>query len=72
MMNGFMTPRGECSIDKGVATSSFVFRPTEGGTSMRLEFDGDALLSPTLQAQLAQSEPSFRVAIQRADALVRP
>ena len=67
-----LTPDTECVIAVGLGTTAFVLRPLEGGSSVRLTFDGDALLSPTLVAQVAEPQPSFSAAVQRADAVVRP
>jgi hypothetical protein len=67
-----LTPDTECVIAAGFGTTAFVLRPLEGGSSVRLTFDGDALLSPTLVAQVAEPQPSFSSAVQRADTVVRP
>jgi hypothetical protein len=67
-----LTPDTECAIAVGVGTTSFVLRPFASGSDVRLTFDGDALLSPTLASQVAEPQPSFGAAVQRAGALVRP
>lgn len=64
-----LTPDTECAIAVDVA---FVLRSFEGGSSVRLTFDGDALLSPTLSAQVAEPQSSFGAAVQRAKALAGP
>ncbi len=51
-------------------TPSFVLRPIEGGESVWLAFYGDALLSPALLAHVADTQPSLRGAMRRADAVV--
>jgi hypothetical protein len=67
-----LTPDAECAIAVGAGTTSFVLRTFEGGSNVRLTFDGDALLSPTLASQVAEPHPSFDAAVQRASALERP
>jgi hypothetical protein len=64
-----LTPDTECAIAVGVGNTAFVLRRFEVGSDVRLTFDGDALLSPTLAAQVAEPQPSFGAAVQRADAL---
>jgi hypothetical protein len=57
---------GECVLD----SSSFVIRRPGAGNDVRLNFSGDALLSPNLAAQVAEPQASFEAAILRANALV--
>ena len=67
---GRQAPNMECAIVSGDVAPSFVLRPLEGGTSVTLSFYGDALLSTTLAANVAEPEPSFAAAVARADAVV--
>jgi hypothetical protein len=57
---------GECVLD----ASSFVIRRPGADNDIRLNFSGDALLSPSLAVQLAEPQVSFDQAIARANALV--
>jgi hypothetical protein len=64
------TEQAECAIDHGPVSSSFVVRPLEGGTTVRLDFyDGGALLSQPLVAHIAEPRATFTGAVRRADSL---
>lgn len=68
-MTGSPLPASECVFD--ATPPSFVLRRFETGSNdVRLNLDGDALLSPGLAAQVTERQPSFGAARQRADALL--
>jgi hypothetical protein len=64
-----LTANTECAIDATLGPPALVLRPLEGGSNVRLTFDGDALLSATLAAEVAEAQPSFDAAVQRAGVL---
>ena len=67
---GRAAPNIECTIQHGPLTPSFVLRPLGGGTSVTMGFYGDALLSSSLAASLAEPQPTFAAAVERANSLV--
>jgi hypothetical protein len=70
LMTGPAGPaQAECSVVESGGSSTFVVRPFGGGESMRLDFQGDALLSPPLLAHVVEARPSFEEARREADAV---
>jgi hypothetical protein len=69
MTGSWTMPDAECSVHQGPVTSTFVLRTYANADSERLAFYGDALLSPMLEAHVAEPRASFDDACERADSL---
>ena len=63
------SPRTATECDRIASPPSFVLRRLDGGADVRLNFAGDALLSPALQKGASERQRTFFAAIQRAKVL---